>query len=238
MRRGFTLIELLVVIAIIAILAAILFPVFAKARAKAKQASCLSNVRQITTAFLSYAQDYDEKFPHWLTRCWGQGDDPPFQAKLQPYVKNEQIFECPVQSRDSYFNGCFNANWYMPLGYGYNEYMGHAGFGTDVRSVKLDTWRSPAQSFMVGDSMCGMVWSTTNTGIIHRVAWPDHDNMGGNWCNIMNSQPVDTFEQYTRHNSGSNVGFIDGHTKWRKATTIIMYSYPGGDIVLDPAYQP
>jgi len=62
-RRGFTLIELLVVIAIIAILAAILFPVFAKAREKARQSSCLSNLRQLATATLSYTQDYDETFP-------------------------------------------------------------------------------------------------------------------------------------------------------------------------------
>ena len=62
-KRGFTLIELLVVIAIIAILAAILFPVFAKAREKARQTSCLSNLRQIGTAILSYAQDNDEQYP-------------------------------------------------------------------------------------------------------------------------------------------------------------------------------
>ena len=70
MRRGFTLIELLVVIAIIAILAAILFPVFAKAREKARSASCESNLKQISLAVLMYAQDYDEKFPRdWFVQC-------------------------------------------------------------------------------------------------------------------------------------------------------------------------
>jgi len=97
MRRGFTLIELLVVIAIIAILAAILFPVFAKAREKARQSSCLSNVRQMTTAIMSYLQDYDEVLP--LAGYWpmsGAYQTAPFWDELlMPYIKNDQIFRCP-----------------------------------------------------------------------------------------------------------------------------------------------
>ena len=104
MRRGFTLIELLVVIAIIAILAAILFPVFARAREKARQTSCLSNVKQITLSALMYAQDYDETLPfgHSYGFWWYQ--------VLQPYANNEQIFYCP------------SARTYYP-GYGWN-YIG------------------------------------------------------------------------------------------------------------------
>jgi len=90
-RRGFTLIELLVVIAIIAILAAILFPVFARARAKARQTQCLSNVKQIDLALMMYAQDYDETYPrvnHTTGYDWWQ--------PLYPYVKNSQMFRTPA----------------------------------------------------------------------------------------------------------------------------------------------
>jgi prepilin-type processing-associated H-X9-DG protein len=85
------------------------------------------------------------------------------------------------------------------------------------------------------------VWGFDVRGIIHRVAWPDHDNMGGQWCNIMNATPNDqlgTLERYTRHNTGSNIGFMDGHAKWRKGINTIQYGWPGGDIVLDPSIQP
>ena len=92
-RQAFTLIELLVVIAIIAVLAAILFPVFAQARDKARQASCLSNTRQIGSAVMMYAQDHDEGLPPWWTSTptgyayW--------HVHLKPYVKNLQVFICP-----------------------------------------------------------------------------------------------------------------------------------------------
>src|SRR4051812_18505803 len=92
-RRGFTLIELLVVIAIIAILAAILFPVFAQAREKARQASCQSNLKQYSLATAMYVQDYDETFPmaSFLDgRCVAT-----FYSSVQPYVKNTGITQCP-----------------------------------------------------------------------------------------------------------------------------------------------
>ena len=101
-RKGFTLIELLVVIAIIAILAAILFPVFARARDRARQTSCTSNLRQIGTAVMMYAQDYDEKYPRFDIRPWGSSARL-YGAydQLGPYTMNEQIFICPSGHRVS-----------------------------------------------------------------------------------------------------------------------------------------
>src|ERR1051325_2688168 len=88
--RGFTLIELLVVIAIIALLAAILFPVFAQARDKARQPTCLSNMRQIGTAMLIYLQDYDEFYPTVHSGA--------YLVLIQPYVKNLDVWRCPSGS--------------------------------------------------------------------------------------------------------------------------------------------
>ena len=93
-KRGFTLIELLVVIAIIAILAAILFPVFARAREKARQASCQSNLKQVTLGYLMYAQDYDEWFPGFLTGST-TGTRYAWYDVIQPYIKNRQVYICP-----------------------------------------------------------------------------------------------------------------------------------------------
>ena len=92
-QRGFTLIELLVVIAIIAILAAILFPVFAQAREKARQASCMSNLRQYATATFMYIQDYDETFP--MSAYQNGTCVATFYWQVQPYVKNAAVTQCP-----------------------------------------------------------------------------------------------------------------------------------------------
>lgn len=109
-RRGFTLIELLVVIAIIAILAAILFPVFAQARGKARQVACLSNQKQIALAWTMYAQDYDETSPNpaFLGRLWvlqkyqkpSRPDDMYFQDLIRPYAKNDDFAFCPAVGKD------------------------------------------------------------------------------------------------------------------------------------------
>src|SRR5689334_6425691 len=97
-RLGFTLIELLVVIAIIAILAAILFPVFAQAREAARKSSCLSNIKQINLAISMYRQDYDETFPmayYYLNDNNSANGYAQWSGFMQPYVKNWGIFKCP-----------------------------------------------------------------------------------------------------------------------------------------------
>src|SRR5262245_31487456 len=100
-KRGFTLIELLVVIAIIAILAAILFPVFAQARPKARQATCLSNLKQIGLGVMMYAQDYDEAYPSasatsavGVTSWEPEGSGRNIKELIVPYTKNLNIWQC------------------------------------------------------------------------------------------------------------------------------------------------
>ena len=102
MRRGFTLIELLVVIAIIAILAAILFPVFARAREKARQTSCLSNMKQLILGGLMYAQDYDERWHIYRTYVSGLDMWP---IHIQAYIKNTQVMQCPSREGQTYYYG-------------------------------------------------------------------------------------------------------------------------------------
>ncbi|MBI5832865.1 MAG: DUF1559 domain-containing protein [Armatimonadetes bacterium] len=102
-RKGFTLIELLVVIAIIAILAAILFPVFAKAREKARMSSCQSNLKQLGTAFTQYTQDYDEKYPFGHCGPWdGSVADVRWNVAVQPYIKSQQVFRCPSNTNNNW----------------------------------------------------------------------------------------------------------------------------------------
>jgi len=133
-RSGFTLIELLVVIAIIAILAAILFPVFAQAREKARQASCISNLKQISTAIIMYTQDYDEKFPLFfagqcarVTNPLNANDTPGgsagpgrwnmWQNQIYPYLKNWDVYGCPSDTVAASTN---TTEKFYDLSYGYN----------------------------------------------------------------------------------------------------------------------
>ena len=146
-RRGFTLIELLVVIAIIAILAAILFPVFARAREKARQASCCSNLKQLALACTMYGQDYDEK----IHQAWN-GDPWADNAAiykyfdfLAPYIKNTQLFACPSRN-----TGCGGAGAYRPWDYGFNcAYLSGRALGDVGR---------PSETIIYADMWGGGDW--------------------------------------------------------------------------------
>jgi prepilin-type N-terminal cleavage/methylation domain-containing protein/prepilin-type processing-associated H-X9-DG protein len=189
-RRGFTLIELLVVIAIIAILAAILFPVFAKAREKARQSSCLSNVKQVSLAMIQYAQDYDECLPQ--RNLYGQQPDTSaarmaWNNQVQPYVKNWQAFMCP-SSRVSH------VLWDCAAGtsYAYN-FCGLAG-------SSLGKWQYPAETGTLFDWPYGCVKynPVPCTACAAEHSW---------W-------PIVAAAKTCPHNDGINVGYLDGHTKW------------------------
>jgi prepilin-type N-terminal cleavage/methylation domain-containing protein/prepilin-type processing-associated H-X9-DG protein len=191
-RRGFTLIELLVVIAIIAILAAILFPVFAKAREKARQTSCLSNVKQLMLGMLSYAQDYDERFPVGSVSAGGY-----WHTVITPYLKNEQIKRCPSETTVS-GNATFGYT-----NYGWNFY----NFGyldADHRrhfSVSLGEIKSPSQCILIGDSDYWVLATNAGPNINYLLYAPNYSSSYG---------------VSRRHNEGGNYGFCDGHAKWQK----------------------
>jgi len=148
---AFTLIELLVVIAIIAILAAILFPVFARARENARRSSCQSNLKQIGIGVMQYTQDYDEKY---LPRENGAGQ---WRALMQPYVKSTQLFKCPSNTSETTSNG-ISAN------YGINPHIS----GNNDNVASLSAVNSVSQKILVSE-MRTYGFSEFGSG-----SWPDY----------------------------------------------------------------
>jgi len=130
-RSGFTLIELLVVIAIIAILAAILFPVFAQAREKARAISCASNEKQMALAVIQYTQDYDETFPPGLQNAWF---DDSWAILTQPYIKSLSVFRCPDDGSFLLQSSCAGANSWCGVAVSY------ASNGLQVFHGPGNTW--------------------------------------------------------------------------------------------------
>ncbi len=204
-RRGFTLIELLVVIAIIAILAAILFPVFARAREKARQASCQSNLKQWMLGALMYAQDYDERFPKHGTNCitgaGAAGPDPCQWNKIQPYVKNTQIWDCPSAA------GQPNSR------YGWNIGLPNNGIGQ-----ALGEFTQPSVTVLMGDTLYPGPF----------LNWQG----GGPPGSCPTGQPVSITNRgciAARHNDGANFGFVDGHVKWYSYNAMVSASGNGSN---------
>jgi prepilin-type N-terminal cleavage/methylation domain-containing protein/prepilin-type processing-associated H-X9-DG protein len=224
-RRGFTLIELLVVIAIIAILAAILFPVFARAREKARQTSCLSNVKQLTLGIMMYCQDYDEMIPKETT--WDP--DGPLQYHipdlLNPYVKNAQLWTCPSMfytiPQSAVPPGGSPTWWSTILGsisYGYNwkvSTVAQAGWRQAPRS--LGFIKAPAECFLVGDAMnLDICWNIYRLSHSWVCGWQDSYCPGGTPNPATWAVPDNA-----RHSGGSNIGWADGHAKWVNGDTIV-----------------
>lgn len=203
-RKGFTLIELLVVIAIIAILAAILFPVFAKAREKARQTSCLSNLKQIGLGLMQYAQDYDERLPMTYYYIGASGASPLYWPidVLQPYIKNWQLTVCPSKQIAPY------ATW-RPAGHPdplvnsyaivFNITSNRGGFASPTLSgCAMGAIVKPAETLVACDATSLEIFG----------AWSgDPDPLVFTEVGRLPRVP-------NAHNDGNNYTFCDGHSKW------------------------
>jgi prepilin-type N-terminal cleavage/methylation domain-containing protein/prepilin-type processing-associated H-X9-DG protein len=200
--RGFTLIELLVVIAIIAILAAILFPVFAQAREKARTSQCLSNVKQISLAVMMYAQYYDELLPQAsrdgicrdAAGVVGAGR---WMHQIHPYTKNAGIQSCPSDARRIRWdpNACGNHG-----AYGYNAFF--------MNNQPLAAFAKPAETITIGDGY-------TDTGFGNRFRLrPDRQTGPNTWVGApWTTWNVNESRVTYRHQDQANFGFLDGHAK-------------------------
>jgi prepilin-type N-terminal cleavage/methylation domain-containing protein/prepilin-type processing-associated H-X9-DG protein len=210
-RAGFTLIELLVVIAIIAILAAILFPVFAQARAKARQTACLSNLKQVGTGLMMYAQDYDETLPGNNSKSVEALDLPlgfmdpgsvrNWAKSLMPYVKNLDVWKCPQAPprRET-----------ASPGYNYSDTAGAGNTNYYLNGIPSDrplaVIPNPADIIFLHE-----------TSVLTRTCQvrPRLTSLTATTYTEANTPTYDFI-----HNEGANLLFCDGHAKWQKKTSI------------------
>ncbi len=222
-RSAFTLIELLVVIAIIAILAAILFPVFARARENARRSSCQSNLKQIGLGLLQYTQDYDERYSGpWVNVSASNGNRVTWMQMIFPYTKSSQLYLCPSASTHMTCDqmgvaGGANPNIAAPgVDYSYNgialntplnDHPGVAGVNAENYGVGLSQLTSVAETILVTegskDSPNDGEYNAYTGGKTDIPEWNTSTNKGY-WPN--------------RHLETSNVLFYDGHVKARKSS--------------------
>ncbi len=190
-ERGFTLIELLVVIAIITILAGILFPVFAKARAKGEQTACLSNIRQLCLAALEYASDHSSCFPieprgHVVPDWASSSAEANWARSLMPYIMNDGIYQCPSVGEDDVYPPTPGR---PAISYVYNCEMGGPEGAIDTPTLKV------------------LLWDTgTLAGASQAWGWRD----GEQGCTFPQLFP----NWEPPHSEGRNYAFCDGHAKW------------------------
>jgi len=245
-RRGFTLIELLVVIAIIAILAAILFPVFATAREKARQSQCISNAKQIGTAVFMYNQDYDEIMPLFFRNYGAAGRDS-WASLVQPYVKNWALFRCPnmadaTSGGTSIWTSANKNNLCIWPGYGYNVYGMNFDNSTTCATFDTNNRSGPPTALALIARPAGIVLAAgaslepgSGSFAGANSLYPTHggymaveapagetDPTGCTWSNGAWGQgsymgPYGGFDQPRHQNQGGTLVFCDGHTKFTTA---------------------
>lgn len=240
-KRAFTLIELLVVIAIIAILAAILFPVFAQARERARAISCISNLKQIGLGTMMYAQDYDETlpvaFPGNPPINGGNQAVTPFESMIEPYTKNNQMWKCPSSratanagyNKDNYWDGKYISKpvtrTYSSVGRintqeknGGDSNTGMSDWGSNPTALAAMT--APAETIEVvdvngGDVNYGSPWGSLFTGCdTWKLAGRKQGQdaaFSGNCANEYNGNPGTS-----GHFEAGNYVFADGHAKQLK----------------------
>ena len=225
-RSGFTLIELLVVIAIIAILAAILFPVFGRAREQARKTVCCSNLKQIGLAVMMYAQDYDETMPPY-SQGWGfrgslgygGGDGPRWADVIYPYVKNRAVFDCPSGSTQRM--AIFPGGYYFDItkySYGYSSPSSQgAEFGAAGRA--LSEFTDPSGTIVIAED--GRQDSGADAESIGRQI-PNAMDTVETLCSRVNGMrhtgAADT--DYAAH--AINVNYADGHAKFVRVKDTFM----------------
>jgi len=216
-KRGFTLIELLVVIAIIAILAAILFPVFAKAREAARKTACINNLKQLSTGVMMYAQDYDETMPSanfaglGATPAWASYNWSYIWTLIDPYIKNTGVLACPSATKQM-----VGPAPQINVSYGYSEYLYDQSRGFNSMAVLGNNNYGVASVAIIADSRQHGIfndWDSAGTG---NATYPT--NFLARMALANGSTP--------RH-EGSNFVYADGHAKFSPIGAIVCPAATG-----------